>query len=218
MKDAKPQRATLTACLAAWLAALDTQELNDRFYAALRKWFKRAVDAKDTKFPRNKRGGEAGAGRTRYPVDHPSPVRLVRQGKGPGRGRSVHRGTGRLRCLKDYDRASGDSYYRAVLQNLFFATLNTEIRPSQIQQDAPTTRTAIFSRYRYKDEMSRSLHAAPRVARPITVHQRRAVRLPGQRGSHSATAARGPIAFPTTPGTATCCPYPIGCSLESRRG
>ncbi len=29
--------------------------------------------------------------------------------------------------LKIYDRNTGDSYYRAVLQNLFFATLNTEI-------------------------------------------------------------------------------------------
>ena len=29
--------------------------------------------------------------------------------------------------LKDYDPATGDSYYRAILQNLFFATLNTEM-------------------------------------------------------------------------------------------
>ena len=32
------------------------------------------------------------------------------------------------RLLRDYDRDTGDSYYRAVLQNLFFATLNTADR------------------------------------------------------------------------------------------
>ena len=31
------------------------------------------------------------------------------------------------KLLRDYDADGGDSYYRAVLQNLFFATLNTEI-------------------------------------------------------------------------------------------
>ena len=36
--------------------------------------------------------------------------------------------------LRDYDRDSGDSYYRAVLQNLFFATLNTEINRRGFQQ------------------------------------------------------------------------------------
>ena len=30
--------------------------------------------------------------------------------------------------LRDYDRDSGDSYYRTILQNLFFATLNSEIK------------------------------------------------------------------------------------------
>ena len=36
--------------------------------------------------------------------------------------------------LRDYDSDNGDSYYRAVLQNLFFATLNTEIKGTRLQQ------------------------------------------------------------------------------------
>ena len=55
--------------------------------------------------------------------------------------------------LKDYDGVSGDSYYRAVLQNLFFATLNTEIGRRDFSSGAnPTHRD--FSRYRYRAEMS----------------------------------------------------------------
>ena len=59
--------------------------------------------------------------------------------------------------LKDYDREAGDSYYRAVLQNLFFATLNTEIENTEGEKRGfskernPDHRN--FSRYRYKDQM-----------------------------------------------------------------
>ena len=56
--------------------------------------------------------------------------------------------------LKDYDRADGDSYYRAVLQNLFFATLNTEIEKRQFsKENNPGHRN--FSRYRYKEQISK---------------------------------------------------------------
>ncbi len=54
--------------------------------------------------------------------------------------------------LKDYDRDGGDSYYRAVLQNLFFATLNTEISERRFsQQNNDDHRN--FSVYRYRSEM-----------------------------------------------------------------
>ncbi len=55
--------------------------------------------------------------------------------------------------LKDYDRAQGDSYYRAVLQNLFFATLNTEIRNRRFSRGTNADHRN-FSVYRYRKEMA----------------------------------------------------------------
>ena len=55
--------------------------------------------------------------------------------------------------LKSYDRDSGDSYYRAVLQNLFFATLNTEIAQRGFSSQRQTTHRN-FSLYRYNSEMA----------------------------------------------------------------
>ena len=55
--------------------------------------------------------------------------------------------------LKDYDRDTGDSYYRAVLQNLFFATLNTEIEKRRFSKGTRNDHRN-FSLYRYKGQMS----------------------------------------------------------------
>ena len=55
--------------------------------------------------------------------------------------------------MKGYDRDSGDSYYRAVLQNLFFATLNTEIAQRGFSSQRQTTHRN-FSLYRYNSEMT----------------------------------------------------------------
>ena len=57
-----------------------------------------------------------------------------------------------LPLLKDDDFENGDSYYRAVLQNLFFATLNTEIDKRGFSTGQRKTHRD-FSRYRYKAEM-----------------------------------------------------------------
>ncbi len=55
--------------------------------------------------------------------------------------------------LKDYDRDSGDSYYRAILQNLFFANLNTEIDRRGFSKGSNATHRD-FSRYRYEKEIA----------------------------------------------------------------
>ena len=55
--------------------------------------------------------------------------------------------------LKDYDGAGGDSYYRAVLQNLFFATLNTEIGQRRFSREKRDDHRN-FSVYRYRDEIA----------------------------------------------------------------
>ena len=54
--------------------------------------------------------------------------------------------------LKEEDFDNGDAYYRAVLQNLFFATLNTEIDKRKFSTVGYATNRD-FSRYRYKDQM-----------------------------------------------------------------
>ena len=108
--------------LKAWLHELDADALNKRFYDDLLAWFKFAVV------------------RAKFPSPSQSPVRneehVIRiinrilfiwflKEKGLVAA-ELFMETQIEPLLKDYER-EGDSYYRAVLQNLFFATLNTSI-------------------------------------------------------------------------------------------
>ena len=135
--------------LAAWLDALDTEELNRRFYRALKDWFDRAVD--EARFPKT-------GPRVLQSEEHV--IRLITRllfvwfVKEKGLVADELFIEAQVRgLLKDYDADDGDSYYRAVLQNLFFATLNTEIGRRGFSSGAnPTHRD--FSRYRYRAEMS----------------------------------------------------------------
>ena len=135
--------------LDAWLDALDTEELNRRFYRELFAWFQHAVDT--ARFPADQQ-------RTLPAEEHV--IRLITrllfvwfiQEKGLVSGQLfVENRVAAL--LQDYDREHGDSYYRAILQNLFFATLNTEIGQrrfsSQTREDHRN-----FSVYRYRDEIA----------------------------------------------------------------
>ena len=134
--------------LAAWLATLDTQELNKRFYRELFTWFERAV--KKAKFP-------TGEAKVLDAEEHV--IRLITRLmfvwfiKEKGLVADDLFIENRMaQLLKDYDRDGGDSYYRAVLQNLFFATLNTEISERRFsQQNNDDHRN--FSVYRYCSEM-----------------------------------------------------------------
>ena len=145
--------------LAAWLSKLDTQELNKRFYGELFTWFERAVD--QAKFPTN-------SAKPINPKEHV--VRLITRMLFIWFIKEKHvTDVRRLvaddlfneqvisRLLKEYDPHEGDSYYRAVLQNLFFATLNTEINRRGFSNVNPSTHRD-FSRYRYKNEMSNPTH------------------------------------------------------------
>ena len=129
---------------AAWERALDIEALNRRLYGELFAWFERAV------------------ARCRFPDD----------GAGPGNAeRHVIRLVTRLlfiwflkekglvpdelftedfarRALKRHEPESGD-YYRACLQNLFFATLNTGIERRGFSEGSPATHRD-FNRYRYR--------------------------------------------------------------------
>ena len=135
--------------LAAWLDKLDTEELNRRFYRDLFFWFERAVD--EATFPENE-------AKTLRPEEHV--IRLITRllfvwfikEKGLISG-DLFIEAQVAGLLRDYDRNGGDSYYRTVLQNLFFATLNTEIDKRGFSKARQTTHRN-FSLYRYKREIS----------------------------------------------------------------
>ena len=133
----------------AWRQTLDTEELNRQFYQRLYDWFKWAKS--DARFPRNEK-------RIVNPDEHV--IRLITRllfvwfikEKGLVADELFNE-TLVARILKDYDRDDGDSYYRAVLQNLFFATLNTEIENRRFSKETNDDHRN-FSVYRYKDQMS----------------------------------------------------------------
>ena len=143
----KPQN--FDGLLAAWLDALDTEALNKCFYNELFEWFGRACDA--ARFP-------TGGTKAIPPEEHV--IRLITRllfvwfikEKGLVAGDLFIENQVQS-LLKDYDRARGDSYYRAVLQNLFFATLNTEIDRRGFSSRSNATHRD-FSRYRYAAEMA----------------------------------------------------------------
>ena len=147
--DSRGKAHNFDGLLEAWLDALDTEELNRRFYLDLFDWFQRAVIM--AKFP-------AAATKTVTSEEHI--IRLITRLlfvwfiKEKGLVADDLFIENRIsQLLKDYDADAGDSYYRAVLQNLFFATRNTEISERRFsQQNNDDHRN--FSVYRYFDEMA----------------------------------------------------------------
>ena len=133
----------------AWRNTLDTEVLNRQFYLKLFNWFEWAV--LEAKFPADKT-------KTLSPQEHV--IRLITRLlfvwflKEKGLiAKDLFNEEKVRELLKDYDRDTGDSYYRAVLQNLFFATLNTEIGKREFSKEGnPSHRN--FSRYRYKDQIN----------------------------------------------------------------
>ena len=145
----KNKQKNFDGLLSAWLAKLDTEELNKRFYKQLFNWFERAE--KKCTFP----GRENKVFLS--PQEHI--IRLITRLmfiwfiKEKGLIAPALFNEEKIRTLlKDYDPNNGASYYRAVLQNLFFATLNTETDKRRFSKQTNTTHRD-FSLYRYKAEM-----------------------------------------------------------------
>lgn len=125
----------------AWKDTLNTEELNKRFYRELFDWFEWAIS--EAEFPAT--------------GDLKSEVHVIRlitrllfvwfiKEKGLVAD-ELFKETKVAPLLKGYDRDTGNSYYRTVLQNLFFGTLNTEM-----EEHNANDRT--FSHYCYEDEIT----------------------------------------------------------------
>ena len=139
--DANNKPKTFDGLLAAWLTKLDIEELNKKFYRELFKWFEWAVEA--AKFPTDEP-------RVLKPEEHV--IRLITRLlfiwflKEKGLVAEELFNKAQIRGILAEDNfETGDSYYRVVLQNLFFATLNTEIDKRGFTSD--------FLCYCYKTQM-----------------------------------------------------------------
>ncbi|MYK17718.1 hypothetical protein F4055_06025, partial [Candidatus Poribacteria bacterium] len=134
--------------LSAWLAKLDTEELNKQFYRKLFAWYEWAIEA--ATFPTDEN-------RVLKPEEHV--IRLITRLlfiwfiKEKGLVTEALFNKAQVQgLLAEDDFDNGDAYYRAVLQNLFFATLNTEIDERKFSKENYSGNRN-FSRYRYKTQM-----------------------------------------------------------------
>lgn len=146
--DAHSKDHNFDGLMTAWLDALDTRELNRRFYGDLYRWFERA--SVECRFPTDTKS---------QPVQE-QVIRLITRllfiwfikEKGlVAPGLFIENRVAEL--LKNYDSNSGDSYYRAILQNLFFATLNTKIEDRRFSKRSQADHRN-FSVYRYRKEIA----------------------------------------------------------------
>ena len=134
--------------LAAWLAKLDTQELNRRFYRDLYNWFERAIE--EATFPKNQAQTISSEEHVIRLITRLLFVWFIKEKKLIADDLFIEHKVSDL--LKNYDHETDDSYYRAILQNLFFATLNTEIEKRRFsKQNRADHRNP--SVYRYREEI-----------------------------------------------------------------
>ena len=130
--------------LKSWLTTLDIKELNKRFYCELSDWFKRAKS--ETRFPAEKKQEE-------HIMRLLVRILFVWFIKEKGLvADQLFNSTHVKGLLKEFNTQKSDSYYRAILQNLFFATLNTEIEKRGFSSGKRKTHRN-FNLYRYEDQM-----------------------------------------------------------------
>ena len=130
--------------LKAWEAVLDTGQLNRRFYRELFAWFQRATT--ECAFPDD---GVGDGNEERHVIRLITRMLFVWFLKEKRLVPEDLFTEEFARSELTHYSPTGTEYYRAVLQNLFFATLNTEIhRRAFSKQDQSTHRD--FTRYRYR--------------------------------------------------------------------
>ena len=140
--------------LVAWLNKLDTQELNRRFYRDLYNWFERAIA--ESTFPKNQAQAISSEEHIIRLITRLLFVWFIKEKRLIAEDLFIEPKIGGL--LKNYDPDTGDSYYRTILQNLFFATLNTEIDKRRFsKQNRADHRNPSVYRYRKEIEDPDSL-------------------------------------------------------------
>ncbi len=148
--DSHRKPANFDGLLKALLNTLDTQELNKRFYKDLFGWFKRAIEV--VKVPTDQARMISKKEHIIRLITRLLFVWFIKEKGLVAEELFIEERVCSL--LKSYDLVSGDSYYRAVLQNLFFPTLNTEIGKRRGFSAKKKSTHRDFSRYRYQDEMA----------------------------------------------------------------
>ena len=134
--------------LAAWLAKLDTQELNRQFYRDLYNWFEHAIE--EVTFPKNQAQIISSEEHVIRLITRLLFVWFIKEKRLIAEDLFIEHKVSSL--LKNYDHETGDSYYRTVLQNLFFATLNTEIDKRRFSKQSRADHRNP-SVYRYREEI-----------------------------------------------------------------
>ena len=147
--DAHRKLHNFDGLLDAWLDALDTEELNRNFYGQLFTWFERVIC--EARFPDNQVKSLPPKVHVIRLITRLLFVWFVKEKGLIASDLFIEKRIGPL--LRDYDSESGDSYYRAVLQNLFFATLNSEIGERSFSKGSNSTHRN-FSRYRFSAEIA----------------------------------------------------------------
>jgi len=130
------------------LHELDAEALNKRFYRDLFKWFDCALNDEDVKLPT-----EAHQTRADHLIRLITRLLFVWFLKEKGLvAPDLFIKEQAEDLVKEDDFDDGDAYYRVILQNLFFATLNTPIdtRGFSEKNNQPNSE---FAAYRYKDQM-----------------------------------------------------------------
>ena len=123
----------------AWEGILNTEELNKRFYRDLEEWYEWAASAETCKFPDKENKMQVVRMITRLLfIWFLKEKNLVPS--------DLFEEEGARAYLKNFDFETSD-YYQAILQNLFFATLNTPIPERAFREsndlddtDTPTTK------------------------------------------------------------------------------
>ena len=134
---------------AAVLDSLDTAELNKRFYKELFAWFERAVD--EARFPADPNRAVDAEHHVIRLITRLMFIWFIKEKGLVAPDLFIEDKVRNL--LKNYDPDDGDSWYRAVLQNLFFATLNTEIERRGFSSRSRRTHR-VHGLYRYRDLMA----------------------------------------------------------------
>ena len=146
--ETRRRRADFDSLLASWLDSLDTEELSRRFYRDLFRWFQRGVA--EAKFPTCQAKNLPAEEHVIRLITRLLFVWFIKEKRLVAEELFVEEQVSEL--LANYDR-DGDSYYRVVLQNLFFATLNTAIDKRGFSSGRRKTHRN-FTRYRYRREMA----------------------------------------------------------------